>query len=220
MKKAFLVVVALAVMVAMAYAAADVRNTKHNLAKQAASVYKSTNYSEVCIFCHTPHAAPAWPLWNRNYTPGTFIMYSTVTFKADASLDETSKLCFSCHQNANTWSATPLLNNSNLLNNAAPTFNHVNMTYNAAIGLNLKDDHPVGFNMQTFNYTKYPEIYSMAQIAANLGDPQADIFPGGMFTCGSCHDVHGKVGTGGTVIPVLLRRSNASSLLCLACHAK
>lgn len=220
MKKVFLAVVALAVMVVLAYAASDVRNTKHNLASWSTNTYKSSNYSEVCVFCHTPHAAGSWPLWNRNYTVGTFVYYSSVTFDANAtSLDDTSKLCFSCHEAANTWSSTSLFNNSNLKNNAAPTFNHNNFTHTAALGTNLMDDHPVAFNMAALNLTKYPEIYTMSQIAANIGDPQSDLFPNDMFTCGSCHDVHGKV-SGGSVIPVLLRRSNASSLLCLSCHAK
>jgi len=221
MKKVFLSLVAVAVMVVMAYAAADIRNTKHNLASWSTNDYKSSNYSEICVFCHTPHAASAWPLWNRNYTAGTFTFYSTLTFDANAtSLDETSKLCFSCHENANTWSTTTLKNPSNLVNNAAPTFNHVNIRSTAALGTDLRDDHPVGFNMAALNTTKYPEVYSMNQISTNFGgDSVTDLFPNGQFTCGSCHDVHGKK-VGATVIPVLLRRSNASSLLCLSCHAK
>lgn len=220
MKKVFLTLVAVAVMVVMAYAAADIRNTKHNLASWSGNAYKASNYSEICVFCHTPHAAGAWPLWNRNYTAGTFTFYSTVTFDANAtSLDDTSKLCFSCHETQNTYRTTNLYNNSNLVNNQAPNFNGKNITYAAAIGTDLRNDHPVAFNMAALNLTKYNEIYSMSQIASNIGDSQADLFPNNMFTCGSCHDVHGKV-VGGTVIPVLLRRSNASSLLCLSCHAK
>lgn len=215
-----LAVMAVVAMVVVAYAASDIRNTKHNLSSVSSATYKSTDYSEVCIFCHTPHAAGAWPLWNRNYTPGTFIFYSTVTFDANATtLDDTSKLCFSCHETTSTWKSVSLLNNSNLKNNAAPTFNANNFHGTAAIGLNLKDDHPVAFNMLGLNSTKYPEIYTVAQIASNLGDSQSDLFPGDMFTCGSCHDVHGKV-VSGNLVPVLLRRSNASSMLCLSCHAK
>ncbi len=218
--KKLLVVMAVIAMAVAAYAASDIRNTKHNLSNVSGNTYRSTNYSEVCVFCHTPHAAPSWPLWNRNYTVPSFTTYSSITFDANATdIDATSKLCFSCHENANTWSTTSLRNNSNLVNNAAPTFNHTNFTGTAALGTNLMDDHPIAFNMQTLNYTKYPEIYTMSQIAANIGDSVTDLFPDGQFTCGSCHDVHGKV-VGGSVVPVLLRRSNASSMLCLACHAK
>jgi len=227
MKKVMLVlsiVVVIAMAVAGVYAASDVRNTKHNLANWSGNTYRSTNYNEICVFCHTPHMAGGWPLWNRNYTAPTFIAYSSVMFDPEnyggtGQPDETSKLCFSCHEQQNTATTTNLLNTSNLVNGAAPTFNFTNIHSTAALGTDLRDDHPIGFNYAAAQANSDYELYTAAQAAANIGESTASIFPGDQMTCSSCHEVHGKV-KDGSVIPVLLRRSNASSMLCLSCHMK
>ncbi len=228
MKKVSLAV-ALAVVLAMAvvgvYAASDVRNTKHNLANWSNNSYRSTNYNEVCVFCHTPHMAGGWPLWNRNYTAPTFIAYSSVMFDPQnyggtGQPDETSKLCFSCHEAQNTATSTSLFNTSNLVNGNPPSFNFTKIHSTAALGTDLRDDHPIGFNYAAAAANTAYELYNASQAAANMGETAAAIFPGDQMTCSSCHDVHGKVGTDGVVIPVLLRRSNASSMLCLSCHNK
>jgi len=222
MKKLALVAVVVAVVAMMAfgvYAASDIRNTKHNLSMQSTNTYKSTNYNEICVFCHTPHAAGSWPLWNRNMTGVTgFTTYSSIAFDVTATdIDSTSKLCFSCHLNTTT-PTTALNNPSNLKNNAQPTFNFNGIRHTAAIGTNLRDDHPVAFDYAAVQ-ANHNEVQPAATAAANLGGTTAQIFPAGQMTCSSCHDVHGKV-SGASVIPVLLQRSNASSLLCLACHLK
>lgn len=203
------------------YAASDIRNTKHNLANWSGKTYRSTDYNEVCVFCHTPHMAGSWPLWNRNYTEPTFIAYSSVMFNPQnfggtGQPDETSKLCFSCHEQQNTASTTNLLNTSNLVNGSQPSFNFTKIHPTAALGTDLRDDHPIGFNYSAAANTNY-ELYTAAQAAANMGESVAAIFPGDQMTCFSSHDVHGKV-SGGFVIPVLLRRLNASSMLCWSCH--
>jgi len=223
MKKLALVAVVVAVVAMMAfgvYAASDIRNTKHNLASWGPGTYKSTNYSEICVFCHTPHAAGSWPLWNRNMTGVTgFITYSSIAFDVTASdIDSTSKLCFSCHL-ATTSPTTALNNPSNLKNNAQPTFNFIGIRHTAAIGTNLRDDHPVAFNY-TNAQLAHSEIDTASNVATKLNETTTSLFPNGDMTCSSCHDVHGKLDSGNNVIPVLLRRSNASSMLCLACHLK
>jgi cytochrome c553 len=228
MKKVTLAVavaLVLAMAVAGVFAASDIRNTKHNLAKWSGNQYRSTNYSEVCIFCHTPHMAGGWPLWNRNYTAPTFVLYSSVMFDpkdygGGNDIDSTSKLCFSCHETQNTVTTTPLYNTSNLVNGVAPTFNFTKIHPTAALGTNLRDDHPIGFNYAAAQANTTYELYTPAQVAANYGESEASIFPDGKMTCSSCHDVHGKVSASGSVIPVLLRRSNASSMLCWSCHKK
>ncbi|MCX7770128.1 MAG: hypothetical protein N2202_03490 [Proteobacteria bacterium] len=228
MKKLALVLAVTAVIalaVAGVYAASDIRNTKHNLANWSGNQYRSTNYNEVCVFCHTPHMAGGWPLWNRNYTAPTFIAYSSVMFDpqnfgGSGQPDETSKLCFSCHEQQNTATTKTLFNTSNLVNGAAPTFNFIKIHATAALGTDLRDDHPIGFNYAAAAANTTYELYNANQAAANMGETAAAVFPGGQMTCSSCHDVHGKVGPGGTVIPVLLRRSNASSMLCWSCHNK
>ncbi len=220
MKKLALVVAVAAVVAMMAmgvYAASDIRNTKHNLGSGSGNTYSSTNYSEVCVFCHTPHAAGQAPLWNRDMTGATgFTMYSTTTFDVDATdIDATSKLCFSCHLATNSAKAN-LLNPSNVKNNAQPTFNFNGIRSTAALGTDLRDDHPIAFNYNTVQGNASYELHPVANVTAVLG---SDTFANGEMTCASCHDVHGRV-VSGSVVPVLLRRSNNSSLLCLACHVK
>ncbi len=221
MKKLALVAVVAAVVAMMAfgvYAASDIRNTKHNLSTWGTGLYKSDNYSEVCVFCHTPHAAGSWPLWNRNMTGVSgFTTYSSIKFDVTATdIDDTSKLCFSCHL-ATTTVKNNLNNPSNLKNNAQPTFSFNGIRSTAAIGTNLRDDHPVAFNYNTAQGNTNYELNSYANVTNVLG---TDAFTGGDMTCASCHDVHGKLDASNNVIPVLLRRSNASSMLCLTCHLK
>jgi len=222
MKKLALVAVVVAVVAMMAFGvyASDIINTKHNLSMQTNNYTKSTNYNEICVFCHTPHAAGSWPLWNRDMTGiSSFKMYSTSpTFKVTATdIDSTSKLCFSCHLDT-TIVKNNLNNPSNLKNNAQPTFNK-GIHSTAAIGSDLRDDHPIGFNYNNVVSTNKYEIDTADNVASKLGESTASLFTNGYMTCATCHDVHGK-GSGGSVIPVLLRRSNASSMLCLACHLK
>jgi len=222
MKKLALVAVVVAVVAMMAfgvYAASDIRNTKHNLSRQSTNYTRSTNYNEICVFCHTPHAAGGWPLWNRNMTGiSGFTMYSSIMLEVTATdIDDTSKLCFTCHLDANKVK-DPLSNPSNLVSSAQPTFNN-GIHATAAIGTNLRDDHPIAFNYNTVQGNNSYELETASNAAANLGSTTAQIFPNGYMTCATCHDVHGKV-SGASVIPVLLQRSNASSLLCLACHKK
>lgn len=215
--------VVLAMWIAGLNAASNIRVTKHNLSTWGPNTYKSSDYSEICVFCHTPHGSGSWPLWNRAYTPGSFVAYSTVQFNpvrygGTGLPDATSRLCFSCHEQANTWSSVQLLNPSNVKGNKQPGFANATFHANAALGLDLRDDHPIGFNyVQAQSNTARYELVAKATVEAELG---ADTFTGDQMTCASCHDVHGRLDSGGNVILSLLRRSNASSLLCFSCHAK
>jgi len=89
-----------------------VSNSVHNLSMSApdipglfANPYRSTNVTEVCIFCHTPHAADTSataPLWNRqNPDAGSFTMYvssrSGSAASSGRSLNGESLVCLSCH---------------------------------------------------------------------------------------------------------------------------
>lgn len=92
---------------------ADVRNTRHNLSASGPGSVRATSETQVCVFCHTPHAATAkdeggvavqTPLWNRRIPAGTtYTPYTSSSLDAAAiqgSLDQpggSSKLCLSCH---------------------------------------------------------------------------------------------------------------------------
>ena len=116
----------------------DIRGTKHNLSSAAdgtaytnptagAGTYpvrniKATSETQICVFCHTPHAASATakPLWNRKvegdgYTQ-SYVLYDSTTLDAkqvQGSLQQpggSSKLCLSCHD------GTVAIGNVNVLN--------------------------------------------------------------------------------------------------------
>lgn len=217
---------------ALAYAGfeSNIKVTKHNLSKNGSAGYKSTTVDEICVFCHTPHNAAGWPLWNRNNVSSTYTIYTSKTFNnailgETISLDNYSKLCLTCHES---------------LNNIA-TLGPIRAQYQKAIGVNnvksfassntaeldktmlgtdLMNDHPVGFN-----YAKAATIYPLhtkSNVVNALGYSGVDskVFPDGKMSCVSCHDVHGRLDGSNNVIPVLLKRSNSSSMLCLSCHKK
>ena len=55
-----------------AKAGSGVAETKHNLSASGPGPIKALGETEICKFCHTPHAAnPIAPLWNRA-DPGTY----------------------------------------------------------------------------------------------------------------------------------------------------
>ena len=98
-------VAAAMVMVAIP-ASAGIANTKHNLGSTgvAGNNKVTTGTDEICVFCHTPHAANTnveAPLWNKALPPTTYTTYSTTN---SSTIDGTvlqvgsiSLACLSCH---------------------------------------------------------------------------------------------------------------------------
>ena len=80
MKKTMFTVMVVLLSISVAYAAQNVRNTKHNLTATT-SPYYTTATDRVCVFCHTPHFASTGnaPLWNRELPTGPYNMYTSAT---------------------------------------------------------------------------------------------------------------------------------------------
>ena len=199
-------------------AMASILNTAHDLSSSSDATLKSDNQTELCIFCHTPHAASTSvdnaPLWNRSHTPAALEvtdLYDSTTLETDskpaAVVDAVNAsdalLCLSCHDG--TSMAGGLVNPSNA--DGDPTF-----AGGAAIssGANLFDDtnmltndHPIGMDYATV---------ATDDDGLNL-DPGLRFF-GGIMWCASCHNVHDN-----THEP-FLAQDNAASALCLKCHNK
>lgn len=115
----------------------NVSNTKHNLANWAPNspTIKSTNVSEVCVFCHTPHLASETPLWNRDTEyRGTasiaFVAYSTHYATHPYSLGMETLLCMSCHDGITSMRA--IHNPPNTLGGASITMTAERFTSNPA----------------------------------------------------------------------------------------
>lgn len=99
--------VLIAVLGGMPYAIGGIANTKHNLSSggNANNVRATAGTDEICVFCHTPHAAataaPA-PLWNKNLpSSSSYTTYATLNSTtidgAFTTVGSVSLACLSCH---------------------------------------------------------------------------------------------------------------------------
>jgi predicted CXXCH cytochrome family protein len=160
----------------------DVRQTRHNLSSAGPGATKASSETQVCVFCHTPHAATTTdlggatvraPLWNRRIPAGsTYTPYTSASLDANViqgQLDQpggSSKLCLSCHD------GTLALGNVNVLNGQAnqtiamtgtgaggtmPPGAGATTGYTRLLGVDLRNDHPI-----SVTYT--------AQLAARDGE--------------------------------------------------
>ncbi len=226
MKRVLLVLTAVLLSVGVAYAAEDVRNTKHNLSSTGSlSPYLTTTTDEVCVFCHTPHFASIAeaPLWNRTEPTGPYNMYSSATIDMTiaGSPQGVSLACLSCHDGTvafdslvnepgsgldtiGTWSWN---NNGNIMTSSTSP--------SAMIGTDLTNDHPISI---TYDTTKDPQFRAPVnnRIAVNGTNVTLPLYGSNkdQVECGSCHNPHEKD------VATFLRVANTGSQLCLACHIK
>lgn len=116
---------------------ADIQNTKHNFSASPRypntlptgqqRVVKATQEQQICVFCHTPHAAESsvGPLWNRQLSNATYQTYvsgsldsgrpglnPTATPQPLQQPNGVSKLCLSCHDGTMAIGAVNVLNGS------------------------------------------------------------------------------------------------------------
>lgn len=214
---------------------AGIASTKHNLSASSSYTIKASGQTQICVFCHTPHNATRnVPLWNRsNLANMTYHMYTasatlTASTKAAAlNADSMSIFCLSCHDGTVAQIGTRVVkysSGSNVIDVAASwSGGGIN-----ADAQGLSNDHPVGFNYATAASSDTTGLYAVAtandNITGNAGDYAAGkkIFfkstvgagYADSMECSSCHKVHDN-----TNVP-FLRKSNAGSALCLACHSK
>jgi len=86
---------------------ANIAVTRHNLSASGTGPVKASSENQICVFCHTPHAANAaapGPLWNRTLSSATYTTYTSNSLDAETILGGplgqpggSSKLCLSCH---------------------------------------------------------------------------------------------------------------------------
>jgi len=217
MKK--VLVMAAAAMLFAAPALAAIQNSAHDLS----NANGGSNITEICVFCHTPHGADLTvtdaPLWNRTTVTGLSAVYNSPTLDAAptvASVEATdAPLCLSCHDGASIGDAL-----QNPPNTLTAVMNITATVGTAAdLGLDLSDDHPIGFDYTTVAAADGgtdAEIDSKANVEGTAGMTGALSYGGGDdMWCSSCHDVHGITG-----VSTFLRIANTNSDLCLTCHIK
>jgi predicted CXXCH cytochrome family protein len=149
-------------------AVAGIANTKHNLGSTGgAGNNKVSDTGEICVFCHTPHAAdttaPA-PLWNKNLSAMTG--YTTYSTASSSTIDgevlavgSVSIACLSCHDGSqamdniiNAPGSGGLDTTGGGANGRAYTWSGATVsaqglmqnTTVAMLGKDLSNDHPIG----------------------------------------------------------------------------
>lgn len=214
-------------------ALAAVAGSAHDLSitGTGANGFKSTNQTEICIFCHTPHSAlknDNIPLWNKTLSAAaTYGSYTSPTFQGGANgitsgateaTAGVSNLCLSCHDG--TVAFNSLANPSN----ARPTTTFAAgkdlMTGTALLGSGataLANDHPVNFTYNAALATADGSLTSpVGDSVTRAGYGTVQLY-GGMVQCASCHDPHTSADPSGKAF---LRVSMDASKLCQVCHTK
>ncbi|WP_207060668.1 cytochrome c3 family protein [Motiliproteus sp. SC1-56] len=205
----------------------DIARTKHNLSANSGGV-ESTETTEICVFCHTPHGANAGsggPLWNRPLSGQTYTMYSSSSLDA-ASLagkslgtpEGSSKLCLSCHDGTiaiGTVSNEPGqdVGDGTIAMTGTETDGSMPLGtdgYTRRLGTDLTNDHPISINLDL----------DVAQSDGELREPSNDakqeILDGGQTLVG----VRGADGLASKPkLPLEPTGSgNAGQVQCASCH--
>lgn len=230
MHQSFIVIVLIAIFAPSSFA--QIRNSKHDLSFGSTATVRTTTstYTEVCVFCHTPHSKQSSSLlWNRTASTAAYSVYSSTTIEQTIPQPgAASKLCLSCHDGTVTLAS--VVNNPSSGGGTPPVFSGTGKidtstaTVPAGLGTNLTNDHPVGFIYQVHRNTDTglrTETVSGSKVSVQATAPARTLPLYGStaatatLECGSCHNPHGVSGVG-----MFLRASNSNSELCLTCHLK
>jgi predicted CXXCH cytochrome family protein len=192
---------------APALRADSIVNSKHNLSSAGPNPIRALNESEICIFCHTPHASSdVGVLWNRVDSDAVYDPYrSSTTFAAIGQPTGASRLCLSCHDGTVALGALYNVGQEVEFEGGIRFLDPAHGSLETA----LTDDHPVSF------------VYDAALAAANgeLADPgtlpdEKMIDRAGQMQCTACHEPHDdRYGH-------FLRFDTAYGELCTLCHEK
>lgn len=196
-------------------AVAGISTTKHNLASTSTNTIKSSDSTEICVFCHTPHDAiknNSITLWNHALSTSSYTTYTSPTMDntvtamgaVDATTATTSNLCLSCHD------GTVALNSQNNPSNELKNGAMVGVTANKLgagstnLGTDLSNDHPVNMAYDRTKDTNLKDLTGVTTVKLYTNSVQ----------CASCHDPHTSANA------PFLRASMTGSSLCLICHDK
>ncbi|MDH5648170.1 MAG: hypothetical protein OEY67_00825 [Gammaproteobacteria bacterium] len=187
--------------------ASDVTNTRHNLSVSGPGTVKSTTVTQICVFCHTPHAAMAdAPLWNHTLPSGqTYTIYSSTTLDASPGQPTgKSVLCLACHDGTVALGALANPPTGETLD--AILQSPMNPAERGYLGTDLSDDHPISFVYDSGLVGTDTELVDPASIGLPLD--------GSNLECTTCHDPH-EADT-----KPFLRQSTVNGTLCTSCHNK
>jgi len=187
----------------------DVTNTKHNLSASGPGPVRATTESQICVFCHTPHAAeniPGAPLWNRQLSGATYTPYTSNSIDANditATPGGSSKLCLSCHDGtlaigavnvANGQSGVTITMTGTETDGTMPVGAGAQTGFTRRLGVDLTNDHPISFSYDSALALADGELRDPA-ITAHIATRAPGVKPpvpleAGKLECTSCHDPH------------------------------
>ena len=139
-----------------ATAQAGIRGSKHDLGQGGNAQGTTTQTTEVCVFCHTPHGsdtAANAPLWNKKLTPNaSYSRYSSLQTSTldggEAPVGSVSLACLSCHDG--TQAMDVVINapgsgnyNANGIEIDPNAIGPMNQSPVPMLGTDLRNDHPI-----------------------------------------------------------------------------
>ncbi len=225
------------------WAAPGVAGTAHDLTTAAWTGDATEDNGELCVYCHTPHAAntsfTGAPIWNKGTPAGPFTLYGTTVAGTDsglagdnATVNPSSMACLSCHDGVSAVNSVvnapgaglPTADGDQFIGTGAQTLvDLVGAGTASNIGTDLSNDHPVsivytegaaGLRLKTFDISAWTGATTIQDVLRKGNDGLDYV------ECGSCHDPHNGADTSSASSVAFLRVSNAGSALCLGCHEK
>ena len=182
--KPSLAALALALVSGASFAQTGISATPHNLTSTGpAGANKQSTTEQICVFCHTPHAANtavSAPLWNKNNPATSYSVYSTAnssTIDGNVlAVGSVSAACLSCHDGTQAM--------DNIIN--APGSGGYAATGGGADGL--------GYAWTGSRVDPTGKMTNAGGFIANLGADLTNDHPIGIQYCGG-----GLTGSGNTV---------------------
>lgn len=194
---------------------AGVGSTKHNFGSLSLADVKTSETTEICVFCHTPHHAnPEGALWNKEVPGGNYNVYQSTTIVATIGQPTgSSKLCLACHDG--TIAIGSMLNlpgkgmgGTLAVTGVGITSGKITSASAGYIGSDLSDDHPISFDY-SLSYPSNTEIKDDTTFPSGVKlDKNKEL------QCTACHDAHGNG------YPKFMVASLENGTLCAACHDK
>ena len=223
--KYLVLVLAVVLFSASAFASDYIRTSKHNFAANT-----GWGITEICQPCHAPHNnlnAAGETLWNHKASSATYTMYKASSHNYQPN--EGSLKCLGCHDGTVAVDSYGANTGSHMMGSLGTAGNAL-----ALLGTDLSNDHPISaaYTTSTTGTSYTPMAISTSGTSASIPftytsgtstvssslrlSYQTAGANTGKFTieCSTCHSPHG------TAFGDMLKRDNTGSALCLTCHLK
>lgn len=158
-----------------AFAQTGIAGSPHDL---SSGLDTNPDNNEVCVYCHTPHAARLdieAPLWNKPSSSATYTTYDSTTLDGDVlAVGSVSIACLTCHDGTQAMDSvinapgsglnSSDINGSTLIGAAVTN-----------LGADLTNDHPIGIEYGGFE----PGGPGTGKIDNDFVTPQSALIGGG-----------------------------------------